>query len=267
MTELTTRIVAGLALSVAIAAGARAARSLSLSGSVAAVALGTACAAAGWRWAMLLVGYFMAAAAVSHFRATQKRERTARLTAKPGPRDARQVLANGAIFTLAALASSTGSDAWTWAGVGALAASSADTWGTEIGTLSRSYPRSIRSLGRVPIGASGGITPLGTAATVAGAAVIALGAYLLGLPPGVAVAALAAGTFGALLDSLLGATAQSRRRCDRCDEFTEQPVHHCGTRTRHWAGARWLDNDGVNLVATAAGALGGAAAWIATRAG
>lgn len=265
--ELVTRIVAGFALSTAIAAAARCTRSLSRSGSVAAVALGTACAAAGWRWAMLLVGYFVAAAAVSHFRAAEKSARTARLSARRGPRNAAQVLANGAIFTLAALASSAGSDGWSWAGVGALAASSADSWGTELGTLSRGQPRSIRSRERVPTGASGGITTLGTAATVAGAAVVALGAGMLGWPRGVVVAALAAGTLGALVDSLLGATAQSRRRCDRCNELTERPVHHCGTSTRHSGGARWLDNDGVNLVATAAGALGGAAAWMATWSG
>ena len=58
-----------------------------------------------------------------------------------------------------------------------------------------------------------------------------------------------------IVDSVLGATLQAQRHCDRCDEPTEQVAHRCGALTRQTRGLRWLDNDGVNAAATVAGAL------------
>ena len=57
-----------------------------------------------------------------------------------------------------------------------------------------------------------------------------------------------------IADSILGATLQAHRHCDRCDEPTERVVHRCGSLTRQTRGLRWLDNDGVNAIATVAGA-------------
>ena len=64
--------------------------------------------------------------------------RTASIVAKGGERDAMQVLANGAMFAGAAFAMVLRPDTrWIALGAGALAASAADTWATEIGTLVR----------------------------------------------------------------------------------------------------------------------------------
>ena len=57
------------------------------------------------------------------------------------------------------------------------------------------------------------------------------------------------------MDSLLGATVQSRRWCDVCNRATERHVHDCGATTRHVAGARWIDNDMVNFLSGAFGGL------------
>ena len=67
---------------------------------------------------------------------------------------------------------------------------------------------------------------------------------------------------GSLVDSLLGATLQARRWCARCSVSTEQMTHACGETTDLAGGLRWLDNDGVNLVSTLAGA---AVAWTVAR--
>jgi uncharacterized membrane protein len=99
------------------------------------------------------------------------------------------------------------------------------------------------------------VTWLGTVASIAGAAVIALAALALGWPPGVALAAFAAGITGSVIDSLLGATVQSRRWCDRCSTLTERRRHDCGTATRPVAGLSWLGNDAVNAASTLAGGL------------
>jgi uncharacterized protein (TIGR00297 family) len=129
-----------------------------------------------------------------------------------GQRTARQVIANGGV---AAIAAAFGS----WAGAGgALAAATADTWATEIGSFSATPPRLITNGAVVEAGTSGGITALGTAGG-------ALGAVLIAAITG-SVVTFVAGLVGMFADSFFGATLQRRR---------------------------WLDNDGVNLAATSVG--------------
>ncbi len=153
------------------------------------------------------------------------------LLSKKTTRNHRQVLANGGVAALAALAGS-----WI-AFAGALGAATADTWASEIGRHSRTPPRLITNGSPVPAGTDGGMTLLGTAGGVAGAAVIAALAVALGpraMGPGLAhpgwseVVVAVAGVVGMLLDSLLGATLQGK--------------------------VRWVDNDAVNLAATLTGA-------------
>ena len=144
-----------------------------------------------------------------------------------GQRTARQVLANGGVAAAAALGGS-------WAGTaGALAAATADTWATEVGSYSKTPPRLITSGVPVAAGTSGGVTLLGTAGALGGALLI--GALAAGLGPGdwrAAVGTTGAGFIGMLGDSLLGATVQDKRP--------------------------WIDNDVVNLAATALGGGTGA---------
>jgi len=181
--------------------------------------------------------------------------RTESVVAKGGTRDAVQVLANGGLFALAALASLVAPAMACMAiGGGALAAASADTWGTEVGTLSSRSPRLITTWRRVAAGTSGGVTIAGLLASVAGGAFVGGMAWLVHWPPHVAVAAAAGGSAGALADSFAGATLQSRRRCTRCGVLTERAVHICGDVTQRIGGIPWLDNDGVNLLAGMTGA-------------
>ncbi|HET7458980.1 MAG TPA: DUF92 domain-containing protein [Gemmatimonadaceae bacterium] len=256
MTGVAARAGAGLLVAAAIAIAARRARSLSTSGAVAATLVGTACVAAGWAWGGLLIAYFVASSALSRYGEQQKEARTGDVVAKGGERDATQVLANGGAFAAAALlALAFPAAAWpAAAGAGALAAAAADTWATEIGTLVGGEPRSILGGGAVPPGTSGGVTTLGTVASLAGAAFVAALAALLGFGRAAAAGAVVGGVAGSLVDSLLGATFQARRWCDRCERGTEREVHGCGTRTRPAGGVAWLDNDAVNAASALAGA-------------
>lgn len=167
-------------------------------------------------------------------------------------RSARQVVANGGIAAVAALLGR-----WPEA-AGALAAAAADTWATEIGAFSPTAPRLITSGVQVPAGRSGGITTLGTAGGVTGALAIAVLATLVAPALGWRGAAVvtAAGVGGMLTDSLLGATLQVRYACPVCGTITEQSggarCHETGAQVR---GVRWLDNDGVNVAGTLAGAM------------
>ena len=69
-----------------------------------------------------------------------------------------------------------------------------------------------------------------------------------------AIAAVIGGIVGSVGDSLIGATLQSKRFCDRCRRWTERRVHACGFRTRHARGFYWLSNDLVNVACTFLGA-------------
>jgi uncharacterized protein (TIGR00297 family) len=198
----------------------------------------------------------VASTALSRFRSAEKARRTDDRLEKGGRRDAVQVLANGAVFALAPIGYLWDPDpAWQVLAAGALAASAADTWATEVGTLAGRRPRSIITGRVVATGTSGGISLPGLAASLAGAGFVAVVALLCGWPRVVTTAAFIGGIAGSLVDSVLGATLQSRRFCHECHADTERKVHGCGTRTTRTGGLRWLDNDGVNALSTVGGAL------------
>ncbi|MBA3658335.1 MAG: DUF92 domain-containing protein, partial [Gemmatimonadales bacterium] len=69
------------------------------------------------------------------------------------------------------------------------------------------------------------------------------------------------GFAGMIADSMLGASLQGRFHCPRCDRSSEWRRHRCGTATIHRGGLAWLDNDRVNLSATALAAGLSLAAW------
>jgi uncharacterized membrane protein len=71
------------------------------------------------------------------------------------------------------------------------------------------------------------------------------------------VCALVGGTAGSFADSLLGATVQASYYCPACAKPTESRVHRCGTGSMLVRGVAWMNNDVVNLAATAIGAAVG----------
>lgn len=251
------RALAGLVLAGALAVGARFARSLTPTGAIAAVVVGTAATTAGWMWAVLLITFFVTSSALSRFRRGVRDAKISGIVEKGDERDAWQVLANGGVFAAAALLSLLAGNSgrsWALVAVGALAAATADTWATEIGTLAGHPPRSIVSWGALPTGTSGGVTLPGLMASVVGAGVIALVASALGAvhDPG---AVVVGGVAGSLADSLTGATVQERRWCDGCSQSTERRVHLCGRPTRIVGGVPGARNDFVNVVCTVVGGL------------
>jgi uncharacterized protein (TIGR00297 family) len=179
-------------------------------GAAAALAVGLATIwGFGWRGMVLLLAFLISGSLLT--------------TAASGGegRNARQVIANGGVAALAALMGN-----WTWF-AGALAAATADTWATEIGSHSRTAPRLITNGRPVTAGTDGGMTLVGTAAGIAGAGLVAGLSYVFGQRGAPAIAV--AGVLGMLVDSLLGATVQGK--------------------------VRWMDNDAVNLAATLTGAV------------
>ncbi|MDQ2857270.1 MAG: DUF92 domain-containing protein [Candidatus Eremiobacteraeota bacterium] len=258
MTQLTLAPLSnfdiGVVAAVAIALTAYRTRSLSATGALAAIAVGTATfGALAFPGAFVLLTFFISSLGFSRIGRERKRELLIDV-GKTSARDGTQVLANGGVAAVCALLALWVDARYAIAFAGAFAAATADTWGTEIGALSRSGPRSILTLRPIAIGLSGGVTVLGTLAEVAGAATIGVVAF--GLTPHLAtVAAVAAGGVGgALLDSILGASLQSLRWCGQCRRATEREPHACGANTTPLRGLQWFGNDAVNFAATAAGA-------------
>lgn len=215
-------IVIGFVLSLALSLAARVLRWLTADGVVAAVVVGTLVyASGGWARAGLLVLFVATSSVLTRWQAARK----------PPPdhtagRTWTQVLANGAVASLLSLPAV---DAAPWAGVafaGAIAASTADTWATEVGLLAPSPPRLITTGQRIARGQSGGITWQGTLAGCIGAAAVAgAGAWWMRTP---VVPVVAAGSAAMVIDSLLGATVEGKHR--------------------------WITNDIVNALTTVAGA-------------
>lgn len=252
---MLARAALGGVLSTLVALAALRARMLSTSGGIAAAVLGAISIAAGWSWGALPLALFLSASALSRLGAREKAERLGSIVEKGSTRDASQVLANGGVYAAAALGYLVApSPIWHAVGAGALAASAADTWATEVGTLIGGSPISIISGERVPAGTSGGVTLIGTAAAAGGALFIGALAALANWSVPFTVVALG-GVAGAMADSLLGATVQERRWCELCAKATERLVHTCGTTTRHAGGVVGFDNDAVNAVCSGVGAL------------
>ncbi len=248
----------GFALSAAIALLAYGRGSLSRSGVVGAMLTGTLhFGFGGLTWGLTLIAFFVSSTLLSHYKEHEK-EPIAAQYAKGGRRDLGQTLANGGVGALLAVCFNLHPATWLFAVfVGVMATVAGDTWATELGVLSRRPPRLITTGRVVPAGASGGITPLGTGATLAGGLVMGLVAWGLAATfrSGVgawwvALAGLGAGLVGGLADSLLGATVQAQYR-DAAGAITERAG---GIRVR---GVPWMTNDIVNLFASL---LGGAVA-------
>ena len=257
---------AGVVSAVAWRAGA-----LTKTGALAATAVGALVfRAGGLAWAVLLLVFFVSGSVLTGWR---RRCREGASGPRGAGRDARQVLANGGVAALAAalrvVVGPHGADSAAVAAVaggwvydalvaGSLAAMMADTWATELGLLSGRRPVLLVGLRPVEPGRSGGVTGPGTLAGMIGAAVLAaLSRVALGSAEA-AAGALVGGVVGMLADSMLGATLQGRWRCVRCGQAVEGPRRHmlrCAGPLRLEGGHPWLDNDAVNALACAVGAL------------
>ncbi|HSH01975.1 MAG TPA: DUF92 domain-containing protein [Anaerolineae bacterium] len=261
---MMTQVLNGFLLSSLITMVALRRGSLSPSGGVGALIVGTMTFGfGGWAWGSLLGVFFVTSSLLSHFKEEEKAA-VAEKFDKGHERDLGQALANGGVGSAAALLAVVWPEGWWYAFfIGVMGTVNADTWATELGTLSRRRPRLITTGKQVEVGTSGGISVLGTVVSLVGGAVIGLfGGWLgpYGLVAGVVMGAVG-GLAGSLFDSLLGATVQANYYCEACGKETEKVVHGCGTATRQVRGWVWLNNDMVNLAASVVGGLVAVGVW------
>ncbi len=188
----------------------------------------------GYGWFALLIAFFAIGGLSSKFRYERKRARGV-AEDNEGARGSGNVLGNSAVPLVAVLGYAAtpdplavSPDLFFFAFAGAVATAMADTLSSEIGGV-YDPPRLITTGERVPPGTDGAATWQGELAGIAGALVVAGPAFALFdtiAPVGAGLIALG-GIAGMTADSLLGATVENR----------------------------WLDNQGVNFLATLVGAL------------
>lgn len=249
----------GLLLSSLIGGLAYQRRLLTRSGMMGAVVTGTLTLTAGLSWALVLIAFFISSSALSRFGEQQKSQAREQFD-KGERRDGWQVFANGGVGTFLAVLYLLTDEKLLWLPyLASFATMNADTWATEIGTMSRQSPRLITSFKKVDSGTSGAVTVLGTMASLAGAFFIGLVGGLLNpfSHPVLSVLVMVtlAGLVGSLCDSLLGATVQALYWCADHQKLTEKSVCKDGIPAEHRKGIRWVNNDVVNFSATVSGSL------------
>lgn len=256
--HIPAQMITGLLLGTAIAAVSFYFEFLSRSGSVAVLLLATFIfGIGGWGWTVPILTFFVFSSAISKF-GKSKKAHYALMFEKSDKRDEGQVAANGGTAGIIILLWYLFPDNRNLFAiyVASLAAVTADTWGTEIGTLFKTLPRSIVTFKKVPPGTSGGISVAGTAGSFLGILLIVGSVLFTGVIQMDALLIakiIVAGMGGALIDSVLGATVQAQYQT-ASGTITEKSADH-ESATRLLTGIRIIDNDVVNWTCAISGAV------------
>jgi uncharacterized protein (TIGR00297 family) len=171
-------------------------------------------------------------------------------TSDDKPRNWKQSVANVGVPSVLALVHTLYPvDVFIFMSFCSLACASADTWSSEIGVLSKSKPVFLVSRALTEKGVSGGVTSLGTAASIMGSVVIA-GIYFMfhdNLMHALLVGAI--GFLGSVLDSVIGELFQAKYIGGN-SEITDDK--NAGELV---SGLRIISNNKVNFIAVTLSAL------------
>lgn len=203
-------------------------KSLDLVGSAVMIIMGIVIIfSAGANWLLLIIIFLVLSLAATRYSKKYKMS----LGEFEGRRTSKNVISNGVV---ACFMAAFGGYYLPFVGgfIGAIATAMADTLGSEVGVLDQN-PRLITTFQKVDPGTNGAVSGLGTAVGIAGAAIIGISAYFLGIvenPLSAILVSIISGTVGCFMDSILGALFENRHL---------------------------ITNEHVNLIATIVGALVG----------
>ncbi|MDO5860044.1 TIGR00297 family protein [Methanobrevibacter sp.] len=203
-------------------------KSLDLFGSAVMIIMGIVIIfSAGTNWLLLIILFLVMSLVATKFSRKYKMS----LGEFEGRRTSKNVISNGVV---ACFMAAFGGYYLPFVGgfIGAIATATADTLASEIGVLDQ-HPRLVTTFQKVDPGTNGAVSVLGTVSGMAGAAVIGIAAYFLGIVPNPVssiLVSIISGTVGCFMDSVLGALFENRDM---------------------------LTNEHVNLLATIVGAIVG----------
>ncbi|MBI2429193.1 MAG: DUF92 domain-containing protein [Ignavibacteriales bacterium] len=252
------QMVAAIGLALIIAFISLQFKFLSPSGSAATFLLATIIfGIGGWVWTIPILTFFITSSLLSKSWKARKKKLDA-IYDKTNKRDEGQVAANGGVAGIIILL---------WYifpeqenlylfYLASIAAVTADTWATEIGTLSKKKPISIVTFKFVEPGTSGGVSLVGFFGSFLGASMIVLSGWVLGaqsISLLVAIKIIISGMVGSVIDSVCGAVLQVQYQTEE-GTITEKAMHD-GKPTIRIRGVRWIDNDMVNWFCAASGSL------------
>ncbi|WP_299087917.1 DUF92 domain-containing protein [uncultured Metabacillus sp.] len=249
---LDARHILAVLFILVIAYGGLKVKSLTVSGAVGASIVGFLVYLGFSFQGLLLLGSFFASSSLLSKFQRSKKSSLEDMLVKGDRRDIIQVLANGGVPALLGLmqfSEQFSSEQTILLGFcSSIAAANADTWASEIGTLSKQEPRLLLTLKKVERGTSGAVSLLGTSAAVGGAAFISVVAWIMfSLPLFFTLLIIVFGFLGNLLDTLLGQTFQLKYKCIVCEKVTEKQ-NHCETLGIKQTKFSFLNNDAVNFL-------------------
>ena len=223
-----------------------------------AIILGTGIfATSGIYGAAIMIMFFLSSSFLSHYKKVKK-ETVAKQFDKTGKRDFFQVFANGGVgVILSIIYFITQNPHFLIALAISFAAANSDTWSTELGTLNKSKPFSLRTFKRVIKGTSGAVSFLGTIFGFLGSIFIGIVAIALMFMFDLSINNQSylkifiyitlGGFIGGLIDSILGATIQGIYYFDEEKIETEKKVYN-NVPTRLIRGFSFINNDIVNFL-------------------
>ncbi len=256
--EITYSLIAPILLTPAVIAFAYKKKALTLGGIITAIIMDIAVSLALGNFGFVLLLSFLVLGIVAD--KLKKKIKSSRpdfheKEKRSDRRDHIQVLANGLVPSLCAiLFITTGARVFAVAYCAALAEALADTVASGIGIAAKNTYDPFR-MRRCESGISGGMSVIGTAASLVGSLIISAIALAFGqLSILEAVLVLVCGFLGAIFDSFLGSLVQVKYRCPLCASLIERE-EHCGEKTEKISGIKFVNNDFVNLSSTVFSAL------------
>lgn len=246
-----TQLFIGFLLSLGVAFIAYKKEKLTLSGLFSAILLGTIVYGFGsWIFYVWLMIFFMSSLLIQKFVVVFLPDK--QHTQKHSARNWIQVFANGGILGyISILYFFYPTDLVIFAAALSMAASTSDTWASEIGSLSTDIPYGLISRKSITKGLSGGVTRLGLWASLWGSTLISMTYFILMMKSGahlnllfMALLCSVGGFMGSIVDSILGELVQAKYIDDK--SMVVESKHDHQEKLIH--GYSWLDNNMVNLL-------------------
>ena len=187
---------------------------------------------------------------IKHRRATEiaSRKRGKRVVLEKKPRNEIQVLANGGVAIVCAIAYIFApKPIFIAAFVAAMAEALADTVSSGFGIFAEETVDLFR-MKKCERGVSGGVSGIGTFAALVASFLIPTLAHLLGIIEPIYILICGAVAFvGCFVDTFIGSLFQEKYICPVCKTVTDEKTH-CKTETQKYSGFSGVDNNVTNFI-------------------